>query len=122
MPTLRLNSSGADVTLLQEKLQSLGFSPGKIDGDFGPGTEAAVIAFQRSEGLLADGIVGPTTQEALGFVPSLDDLMAESVGAQIDVGFVSKLFPFTPLGNIKKHLPLVGEHKKAWGEPVISLL
>lgn len=39
MPTLRLNASGADVTLLQEKLQSLGFSPGKIDGDFGPGTK-----------------------------------------------------------------------------------
>lgn len=107
MTTLRLNSSGADVTLLQEKLRSLGFSPGKIDGDFGPGTEAAVMAFQRSEGLLADGLVGPATLEALGFSPSLDDLMAESVGSQIDVGFVSKLFPFTPRANIKKHLPLV---------------
>ena len=99
MTTLRLNASGADVTLLQEKLHSLGFNPGKIDGDFGPGTEAAVIAFQRSEGLLADGLVGPATLDALGFSPS--------VGSRIDVGFVSKLFPFTPLANIKKHLPLV---------------
>lgn len=107
MPTLRLTSSGADVTLLQEKLRSLGFSPGLIDGDFGPGTEAAVMAFQRSEGLLADGIVGPATQEALGLVPSPEDLLAESVGSEINVGFVSKLFPFTPLANIKKHLPLV---------------
>ena len=95
------------MTLLQEKLRSLGFSPGRIDGDFGPGTEAAVIAFQRSEGLLADGIVGPVTLEALGFVPALDDIMADSVSSRIDVGFVSKLFPFTPLANIKKYLPLV---------------
>jgi len=35
------------------------------DGDFGPGTKARVIAFQKTKGLTADGIVGARTWEAL---------------------------------------------------------
>ncbi|HEV7350951.1 peptidoglycan-binding protein [Telluribacter sp.] len=107
MQTLHLHSSGADVVLLQEKLKALGFNPGRIDGDFGPGTEAAVIAFQKSEGLLADGVVGTKTLLALGFSPAPGAVRADSVLPHITVSSVSKLFPFTPLDNIKKHLPIV---------------
>lgn len=39
------------------------------DGDFGPGTEAAVLAFQRSHGLAVDGMVGPITLAALNAAP-----------------------------------------------------
>ncbi|OFI39273.1 hypothetical protein BIU82_15495 [Arthrobacter sp. SW1] len=35
------------------------------DGIFGPGTKSVVIAFQRSKGLAADGVVGPRTWAAL---------------------------------------------------------
>jgi N-acetylmuramoyl-L-alanine amidase len=57
----------AIVTRIQQALASKGFSPGDIDGDFGPETEAAVVAFQLFEGLVADGEVGRDTAGALGF-------------------------------------------------------
>jgi peptidoglycan hydrolase-like protein with peptidoglycan-binding domain len=56
---LRNGSSGRQVRLLQ---QALGV---KVDGAFGPETEAAVIALQKSRGIEADGIVGPQTKAAL---------------------------------------------------------
>lgn len=63
--TLEMEASGEDVLELQKKLKDLGFDPGPLDGVFGPATEAAVINFQKSEDLLADGIVGPKTLSAL---------------------------------------------------------
>lgn len=60
------NMKGALVERLQKRLQQLGFSPGDIDGVFGPHTEAAVHAFQLTKGLVADGEAGGKTLEALG--------------------------------------------------------
>jgi putative chitinase len=65
MRALRQGSSGPDVRNLQKKLKDLGFDPNGVDGLFGPGTRAAVIAFQQSKGLQADGIAGPATFGAL---------------------------------------------------------
>jgi peptidoglycan hydrolase-like protein with peptidoglycan-binding domain/DNA invertase Pin-like site-specific DNA recombinase len=53
------------VRTLQVTLRRLGWSPGPIDGLFGPRTEAAVVRFQRSAGLAADGIAGRRTSRAL---------------------------------------------------------
>jgi DNA invertase Pin-like site-specific DNA recombinase/peptidoglycan hydrolase-like protein with peptidoglycan-binding domain len=53
------------VRLLQQKLRGLGWSPGPIDGMFGPRTEAAVVRFQHAAGLAADGIAGRRTGRAL---------------------------------------------------------
>lgn len=57
---------GEDVIKLQEALRDHGYSPGRIDGNFGKKTRNAVRAFQRSAGLKADGIAGPKTFAALG--------------------------------------------------------
>jgi hypothetical protein len=58
-PTLRRNSKGDLVKQIQAKLGV------EQVGNFGPKTEAAVRAFQRNQGLVPDGIVGPKTWAAL---------------------------------------------------------
>jgi len=64
--TLKRGMQGADVTALQTALAEKGFYSGKADGDFGRGTERAVKAFQRAQGMTADGQVGSGTRGALG--------------------------------------------------------
>lgn len=65
MPVLKRGSSGPDVLAIQQRLKDLGFDPNGVDGNFGPGTEAAVRAFQQANGLGVDGKVGPNTSAAL---------------------------------------------------------
>lgn len=55
---------GDDVAHLQERLLTLGLSPQRVDGMFGPRTEQAVRSFQRGVGLDPDGTVGPATLRA----------------------------------------------------------
>lgn len=50
---------GEDVAELQSRLNSLGFDTGKVDGIYGPETEAAVTEFQHNRRLAEDGRVGP---------------------------------------------------------------
>jgi putative chitinase len=104
MTILKEGSSGPKVKRLQRRLKELKFNPGLVDGDFGPATKAAVLAFQKSEGLLADGIAGPRTQAALGLI---DDDRLPSVIPKVTAIVVSKMFPFTPVDNIKANLPFV---------------
>lgn len=63
-PTLKMGSKGPDVKRLQETLNKKGYAL-KVDGDFGPSTQAAVKNFQRVNQLTDDGIVGPKTWEKL---------------------------------------------------------
>jgi peptidoglycan hydrolase-like protein with peptidoglycan-binding domain len=62
---LQQGSRGWDVAALQFRLTKHGFPPGGVDGVFGPGTRLAVINFQSSNGLGADGVAGPATVAAL---------------------------------------------------------
>src|SRR5437763_16024695 len=105
MQTLKEGSQGSDVLSLQRKLAEKGFSPGALDGNFGPGTEAAVMAFQQGEGLLADGVVGAKTAAALGF--SEAELPPTPGMPNITVAIASKMVPGAPLDNISNNLPLV---------------
>jgi peptidoglycan L-alanyl-D-glutamate endopeptidase CwlK len=132
MSVLKQGAAGPDVTALQTKLQQLGFDPGTVDGNFGPGTKAALIAFQKSKGLLADGIAGPQTMSALqsGAANATGSNTGTSTGTSTGGGAaagtgtaptagvataiagvtpetVSKLFPGVPIANIKENLPFV---------------
>ncbi|MDX6691317.1 MAG: hypothetical protein QOG15_2774 [Solirubrobacteraceae bacterium] len=65
-PQLKQGSTGAAVTGLQKGLKTIHGdgsipSPGAVDGDFGPSTKAAVVAYQTNRNLSADGIVGDRT-------------------------------------------------------------
>jgi len=133
MPTLRQGSSGPDVKDLQQKLKDLGFDPNGVDGHFGPGTRDAVIAFQQSKGLQADGIAGPNTLAALqsdGATSGADVGGGVASGAaagtggattgagaaaapatanipNVSVESVAKMFPGVPVANITENLPFV---------------
>lgn len=130
MPTLKQNSSGPDVKDLQQKLKDLGFDPNGVDGTFGPGTKAAVIAFQQSKGLQPDGVVGPGTMAALetaggdaaggdtggggtsdAATGTATDAGSAAAGGQnvpnVSVSAVAKMFPGVPVKNIEDNLPFV---------------
>ncbi len=57
--------SGATVRALQAILKLLGFNPGPLDGQFGSRTTTAVVGFQQSQNLTADGMVGVQSRAAL---------------------------------------------------------
>jgi murein DD-endopeptidase MepM/ murein hydrolase activator NlpD len=62
-------AKGGMVSAVQQALNNAsGASIVQVDGDFGPGTENAVKAFQQAMGLKADGVVGPATMSKLGLV------------------------------------------------------
>jgi peptidoglycan hydrolase-like protein with peptidoglycan-binding domain len=80
---LRSGARGEAVADLQTQLAQLGYTgvdgrPLGVDGHFGPGTHAAVEAFQQRHGLTADGVAGARTQDAItndlarGATPALD--------------------------------------------------
>ena len=64
-PTLKKGSSGAAVKELQGLLIAKGYDPKGVDGQFGPGCDAAVKKFQKDAGLKVNGIVDDPTWIAL---------------------------------------------------------
>ncbi len=64
--TLKQGSRGDLVKTVQQKLIRWGYLKGTADGIFGAKTKAAVIAFQKKNGLTADGVIGTRTAQALG--------------------------------------------------------
>lgn len=77
---LRKGSKGDEVKEVQRRLKRLGYYSGSVDGIFGAGTRAAVIAFQKKNGLTADGVVGKATYKALGMTASYNVLAGGGSG------------------------------------------
>lgn len=83
--TLEEGMSGNAVRALQKRLKELGYLTGSVDGDFGSATKTAVIAFQRNNGLTADGKAGTATLNKL----YQEDLVKESDSKKDDDSEVS---------------------------------
>src|SRR5438067_771301 len=89
---IRYGDSGWDVAALQFLLMRSGYSPGSIDGGFGPFTYGTVRSFQRVHDLAADGVVGRHTRRALshrrgGGTPSGPVRFYRPVSAPMGDGF-----------------------------------
>lgn len=59
------NNTAYAVTLLQKELTALGYDPKGIDGNFGPGCDTALRAYQKDKGLTVDGYCGSLTLKSL---------------------------------------------------------
>ena len=106
MKILKLGSTGPMVEFLQNLLQKLGFYSDNIDGSFGLNTQSAVRNFQKSFGLIPDGIVGPATWQALqpyingalNFIVPTNISYSYSI-LQINLNTLKRLYPFLEIGN-----------------------
>lgn len=95
-----------DVQLAQKQLTSLGYSPGPIDGLMGDKTRQAIVAFQKKEGLTADGVLGNQTKAKLAAHTSTTaPLAGQNPGVTSDVlsqlqkdidSYVTPSVPLTP--------------------------
>jgi peptidoglycan hydrolase-like protein with peptidoglycan-binding domain len=90
-------SEGRQVQLLQQALGGI-----KVDGAFGPETEAAVRSFQASRGLSVDGVVGPLTSAALrsqlagkAFIADVSSVIPETASLPLASGADSAPAPST---------------------------
>jgi len=71
---------GTDYVAVQKKLNALGAHPElTTDGIWGPKSKAALIAYQKSKGLTADGIPGPITLGAMG-ISSAAETVSSTMG------------------------------------------
>ena len=101
-PTLRKGSAGDYVSLMQTMLVNRGYSLGSVDGIFGAKTDAAVRAFQKANGLTADGICGPATWAELDRVPEASGTAYTVIISGLTKDQVSALLKDYPEADVKE--------------------
>ncbi len=83
---MRIGDDNSDVKKLQRALDILGYYDGRIDGDYGSGTTAAVKAYQQDHKLYADGIAGRSTVKSIFGSCSATSMNAELNGSSASSG------------------------------------
>ncbi len=88
-PVVSLGSRGERVALIQQTLKQWGYYTGDVDGVFGRGTHNAVLAFQRKNGISADGRVGSVTAKAMGI--SLTGQLSAALYRESELSLLARL-------------------------------
>lgn len=88
---LKQGSKGDTVKTVQTKLIKWGYLTGKADGVFGAKTKAAVIKFQRKNGLAADGVIGTRTAQALGISLSQSTSTSSQSTSSTDLNLLARV-------------------------------
>ena len=94
-----------DVKAVQTQLASLHYYVGAIDGERGPAFHSAVMAFQKVQGIGADGIVGKGTLAALK-APRTPVLKATSPAERVEVDLTKQVLYVVKSGAIVRILPV----------------
>ncbi|WWU66686.1 peptidoglycan-binding protein (plasmid) [Clostridium baratii] len=122
---IKMGSRGPQVAEIQRLLIKAGYSvgPAGADGIFGEGTYNAVIKFQKAKGLSADGIVGPDTKRALGYVGSSNNdfnyIDGDGIRSFLDIAR-SQLGYHEGPNNDSKYGKWYGDNYKPWCAMFVS--
>ena len=94
-----------DVKAVQTQLKALGYYGAAVDGERGPALRSAVMAFQKVQGLGADGVVGKATLAALK-APRKPSLRATSPANRVEVDLTKQVLYVVKGGAIVRILPV----------------
>lgn len=103
--TLRKGNTGNGVRDLQAALKMKGFYSGEINGKFQESTRSAVMSFQRSIGLKADGKAGNYTLSALYTMlnpPDLNSILPWPAGVDAGFGFTVEKLSWSTASSVLK--------------------
>lgn len=101
---------GPDVMHVQERLTTLGFYDGEVDGIYNEEVFEAVRSFQADYGLAPDGIVGPDTWNAIGLDPAVQ-FPTPPEGYAIDIDLERKIL------TLKQFTETLNTYPVAVGKP-----
>ena len=94
-----------DVAAVQRTLKDLNYYGGSVDGSAGAALRSAVMAFQKVNGLGADGAVGPATLKALK-APKAPSLRGSSPANRVEVDLTKQVAYVVKSGAVARILPV----------------
>ena len=105
-PPAAADASLPTVLKLQERLAELGYDIGTPDGKWGARTTYSLMAFQKVEGLTADGQDGPQTQAALATASPPGPMLPGGSPTRIEIDVARQVLFHWVGGSLARILPV----------------